>query len=70
MTTSEDGCDTAAVDQLNVKQAKYPIQKPLTLLLQATILEGQPADTASPEDALAQLIGNAFEAMDAMYFAT
>jgi hypothetical protein len=65
MATTDGG-----IDQLNVKRAKYPIQRPLTLLLKAAILEEQPAETEAPEDALAQLIGNAFEAMDSMYFAT
>ena len=66
--TTTDGA--AAPDQLNVKKANYPIQQPLRLLLQAVILEGQAAEIEAPEVALAQLIGNAFEAMDTMYFAT
>jgi hypothetical protein len=65
MATTDGG-----IEQLNVKQAKYPIQQPLALILKASILEEKPSETEAPENALAQLIGNAFEAMDSMYFAT
>lgn len=54
----------------HLDSAAYPIPLPLSRLLRATILEGREAQLETLNDALAQLVGNSFEAMDSMYFST
>ena len=64
-----------AKDPSNVKQATYPIQGPLARIL-ATVMrkeemtDGSEMDIEKHETAFRQIIGNSFEAMDSMYFAT
>jgi hypothetical protein len=57
----------------SIQHATYPLPQPLTLLLEASIGPHQKQHDCSKEPksaALSQLIGNALEAMDRLYFST
>jgi len=53
-----------------VQHATYPLPQPLALLLEAAIAEKQEASKETKEVALQQLISNALEAMDSLYFSS
>lgn len=61
---------SAPQEPAHISRAEYPIPQPLASLLRAAILDQKEAQLESLEDALGQLVGNSFEAMDSMYFAT
>jgi hypothetical protein len=54
----------------HVSRATYPIPQPLTRLLRAVIEDHEEAQVESIESALAEIVGNSFQAMDSMYFGT
>jgi len=71
MASDNDGAQQDEQSQpAHIESATYPIPQPLSRLLRAAILEGQDAQVETMDDALAQLVGNSFEAMDSMYFNT
>lgn len=65
--TSNNGETSAG--PAHISRAEYPIPPPLSRLLSAAILEHQDAQVETLEEALAQLVGNSFDAMNSMYFA-
>lgn len=72
MSSKIDHETLASVPQepAHISRAKYPIPQPLATLLRAAILDQREAQLETLEDALCQLVGNSFQAMDSMYFAT
>ena len=61
---------SAPQEEAHISRATYPLPQPLSRLLNAAVLDQQEAQVEPMEAALAQLVGNSFEAMDSMYFAT
>ena len=64
-----------AAQQHNVSRATYPLPKPLVMRLKRGGLQLSSSASPRPEvesiqEALTQIVGNAIESMDAMYFAT
>lgn len=53
-----------------VQHATYPLPQPLALLLKASIVQQQESSREDRTTALTQLLSNALEAVDRLYFAT
>ena len=58
-------------DATSVSRARYPVPDPLARILKEVLQESKHEKATEPmETALAQLLGNSFQAMDSMYFGT